>query len=90
MHEQSFAKLPHAVRGTCLLAASVASLGIVGALVSAWHLQAHPIWLAATPQVLAEVAACEQARDRSTRTQCKRVLVLARALPPQAAVLASR
>ncbi len=90
MDERSFSDPPRCVRGACLLAASVASFGLLGALVLAWHQQADPVWLAATPDVLAEVAACEQARDRGQRTQCKRALVLARTQQQPAAVLASR
>ncbi len=90
MHKQALSDLPHPGRAACLLAASVASLSILGALVLAWHLQADPMWLAATPDVLAEVAACEQASERSQRTQCKRALVLARTQQQPAAVLAAR
>ena len=74
----------------CLLAAALASLGSLGALVSAWHLQAGSVWLLATPELLAEVAACERRQDRHARTQCKQALVLARAQQSQAVVLASR
>ncbi len=90
MDERTFSDPPRYVRGACLLAASVASFGLLGALVLAWHQQADPVWLSATPDVLAEVAACEQARDRGQRTQCKRALVLARTQQQPAAVLASR
>lgn len=90
MQRHTLSVLPPHVRATCLAAASVASFGILGALVSAWHLQADPVWLAATPDVLAEVAACEHARDRGQRTQCKRALVLVRTQQQPAAVLASR
>lgn len=90
MQTHSHTVLPHAVRAACLAVASVASLGLLGALLLVWHLQADPVWLAATPEVLAEVTACDQARDRSQRTRCKRALVLARTQQPSAVVLASR
>lgn len=90
MHKQAPFDLPHPGRAACLLAASVATFGILCGLATAWHLQTAPLWLTATPEVLAEVAACEQARDRGQRTQCKRALVLARTQQQPAAVLAAR
>lgn len=92
MPKPSFSpELPRPVRGACLLASSIASFGILGGLLLAWHLQAEPVWLAATPAVLAEVATCERVKARLARLQCLHELVLARA--PQhrpAAVLAAR
>lgn len=90
MLKQSLFALPRHVRGACLLAASMVTFGILGTLVSTWHQQADPVWLTATPAVLAEVAACDQARDRSQRTQCKRALVHARAHQQPDALLAAR
>ncbi len=82
--------MPCLVRMACLSAASIATFGTLGTLVLNWQLQADPVWLAATSDVLAEVAACELSPDRSQRTHCKRALVLARAQQPQTVVLASR
>lgn len=90
MDTHSLPSLPPRVRGACLLAATLVSLGSFGALVSVWHLQAGSVWLAATPELLAEVAVCERGQDRHARTQCKQALVLARAPQSQAVVLASR
>lgn len=90
MRQQAFPELPRHVRAACLVAASVSTFGILGAVASAWQQQADPVWLAATPEVLAEVAACDQTRERRLRVQCKRALVLARTQPQPAAVLAAR
>lgn len=83
-------KLPRTVRGACLVASTVVTFGTQGGLLLGWHLQAEPVWLAATPAVLAEVAGCERIRVRPARLLCMRTLVLARAQQSQAVVLASR
>ena len=90
MPNQSRSDMPRHVRVSCLAAASIAAFCTLGTLAVNWYLQADPIWLAATPDVLAEVAACEQSPDRSECTHCKRAMVLARAQTPQTFVLASR
>jgi hypothetical protein len=48
-------------------------------LLSAWHHRADPLWLAATPEVLADVAACDAEASRAAREICKRGIVAARA-----------
>ncbi len=70
MQESSLPELPHVVRGACLLAASVASIGTLTTLLTIWHQQADSLWLPAMPEVLAKVAVCDQASDRTRRTQC--------------------
>lgn len=62
----------------CAAVALVATCALAGALLAAWHYSAEPVWLRATPQVLAELAACDGERDRTARARCKQGLVNAR------------
>lgn len=74
-----------------LLAAALAlaTTAIVGGvLLGAWSSRADPTWLRATPEVLAEVAACDELRDRAVRDGCKRSVVAARTVPQSVPVAA--
>jgi hypothetical protein len=63
----------------CAAAAVCTTGALAGALLSAWHHQADPLWLAATPEVLADVAACDAEPTRASRESCKQGIVSARA-----------
>jgi len=63
----------------CVAAAVCTTGALAGALLSAWHHQADPVWLAATPEVLADVAACDAELSRAERERCKQGVVAARA-----------
>jgi len=41
-------------------------------LLVGWHRATEPVWLVATPEVMAEVAACDSKRDLIERVRCKR------------------
>lgn len=71
--------LSPAARLFCAAAALVTTCALAAILLAGWQHQAEPVWLAATPEVLAEVAACDSERDRLQRVRCKQGLVAARA-----------
>ena len=50
-----------------------------------WQHKADPVWLVATPQVLAEVAVCDAEASRAARESCKQGIVAARAPSPSRA-----
>lgn len=63
----------------CAAAAVCTTGALAGMLLSAWHHRADPLWLAATPDVLADVAACDAELARAERERCKQGIVAARA-----------
>ena len=70
--------------GARLLGAAAAlctTAAIAAALLAGWEHAADPVWLAATPEVLAEVAACDREATRFERDLCKQTLVAARTTP---------
>jgi hypothetical protein len=70
--------------GLRLLGAAAAlctTSAIAAALLAGWQHAADPVWLAATPEVLAEVAACDGEATRLDRDLCKQALVAARTSP---------
>ncbi len=71
--------LPPGARLLCAAAALCTTGALAGVLLSAWHHRADPVWLAATPEVLADVAACDAETSRTARESCKRGVVAARA-----------
>lgn len=71
--------LPPAARLLCASAALCTTGALAAVMLSAWHRQADPLWLAATPEVLADVAACEGEASRTARESCKQGIVAARA-----------
>lgn len=70
--------LSHSARLACATASAAATAGIVGILLLGWDSQGDARWIAATPQVMSEVAGCDRRPSRSLRTQCKQALVAAR------------
>jgi hypothetical protein len=71
--------LPPGARLLCAAAALCTAGALVAVLLSAWQHQADPLWLAATPEVLADVAACDAEPSRAERESCKQGIVAARA-----------
>ena len=71
--------LPPGARLLCAAAALCATGAMAALLLSAWQHQADPLWLAATPEVLADVAACDAETSRAARERCKQGIVSARA-----------
>lgn len=71
--------LPPAARLLCAAAALCTTGALAALLLAAWHHQADPLWLAATPEVLADVAACDAEASRAARASCKQGIVAARA-----------
>lgn len=71
--------LPPGARLLCAAAALCTTGALAAVLLSAWHHQADPVWLAATPEVLADVAACDAEASRTARESCKQGVVSARA-----------
>lgn len=71
--------LPPGARLLCAAAALCTTGALAAVLLSAWHHQADPVWLAATPEVLADVAACDAELLRAERERCKQGIVAARA-----------
>ena len=71
--------LPPGTRLLCAAAALCTTGALAAVLLSAWHHQADPLWLTATPEVLADVAACDAEPTRASRESCKRSIVAARA-----------
>lgn len=71
--------LPPGGRLLCAAAALVTTCALAATLLASWQHRAEPVWLAATPEVLAEVAACDSERDRLLRVRCKQGIVAARA-----------
>ena len=68
--------------GLRLLGAAAAlctTSAIAAALLAGWQHAADPVWLAATPEVLADVAACDAELSRAERERCKQCIVAARA-----------
>lgn len=65
-------------RPVCAAAALCTTATIAAALLAGWQHQAGPVWLAATPEVLAEVAVCDGEATRSERDLCKQAIVVAR------------
>jgi hypothetical protein len=57
MRHFSASFLPPGARLLCAAAALCTTGALAAVLLSAWHHQADPLWLAATPEVLADVAA---------------------------------
>ena len=70
--------LPPGARLLCAAAALCATGAMAALLLSAWQHQADPLWLAATPEVLAEVAVCDREATRIERDLCKQGIVAAR------------
>jgi len=67
--------------GARLLGAAAAlctTAAIAAALLAGWQHSADPVWLAATPEVLAEVAVCDSEATRIERDLCKQGIVVAR------------
>ncbi len=66
------------------LIAVAAGGSVLSAVVVGFHLQAPAAWLANTPQVLAEAAACERRGARADRDACRQRLVQTAAAAPSA------
>lgn len=79
MSQFSASFLPPSARLLCAAAALCATGAMAALLLSAWQHQADPLWLAATPEVLADVAACDAETSRAERDSCKQSIVAARA-----------
>ena len=74
--------------GARLLGAAAAlctTAALAAALLAGWQHKADPVWLVATPQVLAEVAVCDAEASRAARESCKQGIVAARAPSPSRA-----
>lgn len=71
--------LPPGARLLCAAAALCTTGALAAMLLAAWQHQADPVWLAATPEVLADVAACDAELSRAERERCKQGIVAARA-----------
>ena len=77
--------------GLRLLGAAAAlctTSAIAAALLASWQHKADPVWLAATPEVLAEVAVCDREATRIERDLCKQVIVASR-MPSETRVYAT-
>ena len=70
-------------RALCAAAALATTATLATTLLGAWYRSSPPLWLAATPELLAEVARCEQLAGFDSRTRCKEEIVAAR-LPVEA------
>lgn len=79
MHRITASFLPPGARLLCAAAALCSTSALAAVLLSAWHHQADPLWLAATPEVLTDVAACDAEASRAARESCKQGIVAARA-----------
>ena len=75
----SFPLLPPSARLLCAALALVTTSALAAVLLAGWHHASEPLWLAASPEVMAEVAACESKHDRIERVRCKQGVVAARA-----------
>jgi hypothetical protein len=71
--------LPPGARLLCATAALCTTGALATLLLAAWHHQADPLWLTATPEVLADVTACDAEATRTARESCKQGIVTARA-----------
>lgn len=89
MFVQPLSRVPRRTRILCAAAALCTTSAITAALLSGWHHQADPVWLAATPAVMAELATCDAQPARAERDQCKQDVVAARA-PTRVYPLAAR
>lgn len=81
----SFPLLPLGARLLCAALALVTTSAPATAavLLASWHHASELLWLEASPEVIAEVAACDSERERIERVRCKRGIVAARALNGQ-------
>jgi hypothetical protein len=71
------------LRLACAAAALATTATLAAALLGSWHASSPPLWLAATPEVMAEVARCEQLAGFERQMSCKQEIVAAR-LPVEA------
>lgn len=79
MQQLASSFLPPGARLLCAAAALCTTGALAAVLLSAWHHRASPVWLAATPDVLADVGACDAEPTRAEREGCKQGIVAAHA-----------
>lgn len=73
------------------IAAATASVGVLSAVLLAFHTAGPPVWLAPTPDVLEAAASCDRYPERQAREHCRQQLVAAHLAPaPQTLRLARR
>ena len=65
------------------IAAATASVGVMSAVLLAFHTAGPAVWLAPTPDVLEAAASCDRQPERQAREQCRQQLVAARQAPAQ-------
>lgn len=65
------------------IAAATASVGVLSAVLLAFHTAGPAVWLAPTPDVLEAAASCDRQPERQAREQCRQQLVAARLAPAQ-------
>jgi len=70
--------LARAPRLGCAVAAMATTALVLAALLGGWEHGARSDWLVATPDVLAELAVCDQSSGYRVQSQCRQLLIEAR------------
>ncbi len=73
----TYPPLPLRERAMAAAVALTATAALLGALALCFHTASPGLWLTPTPEVLAEVAACERLDAAAARRHCKQQLVAA-------------
>ena len=76
MQQHSPVRLSTTARLAAAAAATAVTLSIGVGLLGAFHASSSPQWLPASPEVLAELARCDDRPGRADREQCRQRVAL--------------